>query len=151
MNNVEQRSVVRLGLSDMRQVMELEQCCFGYHWTEEQFRLGLEKRAFFILGICQKDLLVAYLAYSKMLDKMEILNLAVHPSLRRKGFATKLLSTLLALCRKQRVRKGFLDVKESNRPAIDLYLKFGFKKIGRRKKYYPDTGEDAILLKRDIF
>ncbi|MBU1249356.1 MAG: ribosomal protein S18-alanine N-acetyltransferase [Proteobacteria bacterium] len=142
--------VERLGPQDMRQVMELEQLCFNYHWTEEQFRLGLEKGAFFVLGIRQGIDIVGYLAYTKVLDEMEILNLAVHPKHRRKGFAARLLSTLLARCREQGVRKGFLDVKASNNPAIDLYLKFGFKKRGVRRKYYPDTGEDAILLDRTI-
>lgn len=141
-----------LGPDDMSEVMELERQCFKYHWTEEQFRLGLEKGAFRILGAGRDKhgKLVGYLAFSAVVDEMEILNLAVLPEYRRGGYGAKLMAVLLAFCRKNGIRKGFLDVKTSNTPAIDLYLKFGFKKIGVRKRYYPDTGEDALLLKREI-
>ncbi|MGE4506795.1 MAG: ribosomal protein S18-alanine N-acetyltransferase [Desulfovibrionaceae bacterium] len=134
----------------MRAVMELERLCFPYHWTEEQFRLGLERGAFQVLGALDGEALVGYLAFSIILDEMEILNLAVHPAERRRGLGARLLGKLLAVCRERGVRTGFLDVKQSNTPAIDLYLKFGFKKRGVRKRYYPDTGEDALLLSREI-
>lgn len=141
-----------LGQDDMAEVMDIEKRCFQYHWTEEQFRMGLEKGAFRVLGARQEaqGALVGYLAFSTVVDEMEILNLAVLPEFRRKGHAARLMAMLLAYCRKNGLRKGFLDVKSSNDSAIDLYLKFGFKKIGVRKRYYPDTGEDAILFKRDI-
>lgn len=142
--------IKRLGPDEMRQVMELEKLCFAYHWTEEQFRLGLERGAFSVLGALDGDSLLGYLAYSIVLDEMEIMNLAVHPDCRREGVGTRLLSMLMNVCREKRVKTGFLDVKTSNTPAIDLYLKFGFKKRGVRKRYYPDTGEDALLLARDF-
>lgn len=149
---MQEKSVQMLGVEDIAEVMDMERQCFKYHWTEEQFRLGLEKGAFHILGIGRTEHghLVGYLAFSTVLDEMEILNLAVLPEYRKRGHGAKLLQTLLSYCRNNGIVKGFLDVKASNAPAIDLYLKFGFKKIGVRKKYYPDTGEDAILLKREL-
>lgn len=139
-----------LGPADIRAVMELEALCFAYHWTEEQFRLGLERGAFHILGVRRSGKIVGYIAYSVIQDEMEVMNLAVHPEFRRQGLGATLLDAALGHSRRAGARQGFLDVKESNLPAIDLYRKFGFKQIGVRKRYYPDTLEDALLFRCDI-
>ena len=77
--------IERLGPEDMGLVMELERSSFAYHWTEEQYRLGLEKGAFSIIGAWLDGELAGYLAYSLVVDEMEVLNLAVRPELRRRG------------------------------------------------------------------
>ncbi len=140
--------VRKLGIQDMKAVMNLERLCFAYHWQETQFRLALEKGAFMIHGVENGKDLVAYLAFSFIKDEMEILNLAVDPDYRRQGLATRLLTAVVDECLGKGMKYAFLDVKASNRGAIDLYAKFGFKQIGVRKKYYPDTKEDALLFKR---
>lgn len=139
--------VVALGIGDLPGLMRLERRCFDYHWNEEQYRLGLERGAFRILGIIEHGSPVAYLAFSLVAGEMEILNLAVHPSFRRRGLATALLRALFALCRAENAEAGFLDVKRSNAPAIALYARFGFEQYGERKRYYPDTKEDALLFR----
>lgn len=143
-------AVRSLGPGDIPRVMELEGLCFAYHWTEEQFRLGLERGAFRILGVGGRCSLLGYMAYSVIEDEMEVLNLAVHPDCRRRGLGRRLMEACLDDCRRSGVRVCFLDVKVSNHPAIDLYVQFGFKKIGIRKKYYPDTKEDALLYRKDM-
>ena len=130
--------------------MALEGECFDYHWTQEQFLLGLEKNAFRVLGIYRRGILAGYIAFSIVKDEMEILNLAVRPGFRRQGLAEKLLKESFRICIENDVRKSFLDVKISNDPALGLYRKFGYKKIGVRKKYYPDTREDALLFRYDF-
>lgn len=130
--------------------MELERVCFDYHWTPDQFLMGLERGVFRILGVRQGGRLVGYLALSIILDEMEILNLAVHPDFRQKGLGTALLERGFDICIKKGVRKSFLDVKVSNESAIRLYEKNGYVKIGVRKKYYPDTKEDALLYRYDF-
>lgn len=139
-----------LGPGDIREIMELERLCFAYHWTEEQFRLGLERGAYHILGLRLDGRMVGYAAFSVIQDEMEIMNLAVHPEFRRRGFGARLLDAVLRHSRAAGAQQGFLDVKESNIPAIDLYRKFGFNQIGVRKRYYPDTREDALLFRCDI-
>lgn len=143
-------SVTRLGVSDIQDLMDLESRCFDYHWSREQFLLGLEKEAFQVLGIRMKGVLVAYIAFSIIVDEMEILNLAVLPEYRRQGLAEKLLSSSFKMCVAFGVKKSFLDVKESNEAALRLYRKFGYKQYGVRKKYYPDTREDALLFRYDF-
>jgi len=142
--------VVELGESDVRDLIELEALCFDYHWTREQFLLGLEGGAFKVIGIRLNGVLAGYMAFSLIADEMEILNLAVHPEYRRQGLGEALLSRSLEMCQANGTTKSFLDVKVSNDPALALYQKFGYKKIGVRKKYYPDTKEDALLFRYDF-
>jgi ribosomal-protein-alanine N-acetyltransferase len=142
--------VVELGEPDVRELMELEALCFAYHWTREQFLLGLEGEAFKVIGVRRDGVLAGYMAFSLIADEMEVLNLAVHPEYRRQGLGEALLSRSLEISEANGTAKSFLDVKVSNDPALALYRKFGYKKIGVRKKYYPDTREDALLLRYDF-
>ena len=142
--------VTELGKSDVEDLIELEAYCFDYHWSREQFLLGLSKKAFMVLGIRHEGFLAGYIAFSLIEDEMEILNLAVHPDFRRRGLAELLLADSFRVCDERQIKKSFLDVKESNEPALSLYRKFGYKQIGVRKKYYPDTKEDALLFRYDF-
>lgn len=142
--------VVPLGESDMDELIELERLCFAYHWTREQFAMGLERGVYKVLGIHCQNRLAGYIAFSLIDDEMEILNLAVHPGFRRRGLGQSLLARAFDICVGQGIAKSFLDVKVSNTAAIDLYRKFGYEQIGVRKRYYPDTREDALLFRHDF-
>ncbi|TIH19768.1 ribosomal-protein-alanine N-acetyltransferase [Marinifilum sp. JC120] len=139
------QKIFDLGPEHITQLRALESLCFAYQWTEEQFRLGLEKNAFFVLGYEEQGMLIGYLAYSIVLDEMEVLNLGVHPEFRRKGIGRALMHDLMRRCQEMDMKRGLLDVKESNIPAIGLYESLGFVQVGVRKNYYPDTREDALL------
>ncbi|MCJ2163836.1 MULTISPECIES: ribosomal protein S18-alanine N-acetyltransferase [unclassified Pseudodesulfovibrio] len=143
-------TVVLLDESDVQELIDLEGLCFDYHWTQEQFLLGLKNKAFRVLGIRRGEALVGYMAFSLIVDEMEILNLAVHPEYRRQGLAEVLLGKCFEMCVSCNIKKSFLDVKRSNDPALALYRKFGYKRIGVRKNYYPDTKEDALLFRYDF-
>ncbi|WP_319466842.1 ribosomal protein S18-alanine N-acetyltransferase [uncultured Pseudodesulfovibrio sp.] len=145
-----ENEVVQLGKADLDELIELEKLCFAYSWTRDQFLLGLERGAYVILGVRQNAKIVGYIAFSMIDDEMEILNLAVHPNCRRGGLGSRLLKRAFEICRAGGITKSFLDVKVSNKPAIDLYKKFGYSQIGVRKKYYPDTKEDALLFRYDF-
>ena len=94
--------------------------------------------------------LAGYLAFSLVAGEMEILNLGVHPRHRRQGLASRLMHAMVKICKEKKAVTGFLDVKASNHAAIDLYRKFGFIQCGIRKRYYPDTKEDALLFCLDF-
>ncbi|WP_316900572.1 ribosomal protein S18-alanine N-acetyltransferase [Pseudodesulfovibrio indicus] len=143
-------AVIDLGVSDVDDLIELEGRCFEYHWTRDQFLLGLESGAYRIIGVRRGTILSGYMAFSMIMDEMEILNLAVHPDHRRQGLGEALLARSFEICAAEGITKSFLDVKVSNDPALALYRKFGYKKIGVRKKYYPDTREDALLFRYDF-
>jgi len=74
-------------------------------------------------------------------DEREILNLAVHPAFRRRGIARRLVAA-------QPPSVWFLEVRESNQPARKFYNSLGFQEITRRKQYYADPTEDAIVMRR---
>ena len=145
-----EHAVARLGEADINDVIELEKQCFAYHWTREQFLLGLKDGAYVVLGIRGQSGLDGYIAFSLIADEMEILNLAVRSDCRKRGMGTTLLKKAFEICKDNGVTSSFLDVKASNVPAITLYNKFGYVQIGIRKRYYPDTKEDALLFRHDF-
>lgn len=141
-----------LGPGDVDAVAELEALCFRTRWTRDQLLLGLARGAYRILGVRGEGggRLVAYVAFSAIAGEMEIMNIGTRPEFRRRGLAARLLATVLDICRREGVGTGFLEVRRSNAPAIDLYEKFGFTQVGTRKNYYPDNNEDALLYRLDI-
>lgn len=84
-----------------------------------------------------------------ILDEAHIATIAVHPRYRRLGIGRKLLLAALHECAAQGALTATLEVRETNQIAIDMYRKFGFEVVGRRKRYYNDTNEDAILMTLD--
>ncbi len=92
---------------------------------------------------------VAYLCFRTVGDESELLNLAVHPDHRRRGFARHLMTFYLDLCRRDKVRKSFLDVSTENHAALHLYRSLGYRGIGTRTRFY--LGRlDALVMEREI-
>jgi ribosomal-protein-alanine N-acetyltransferase len=81
-----------------------------------------------------------------MVDEAHIVAIATHPEYRRRGIGERLLSRALELAREREARAVTLEVRVSNLPAQRLYEKFGFRRVGVRRRYYTDTGEDAIIM-----
>lgn len=79
-------------------------------------------------------------------DEAEVLNLAVLTEARRQGQASALLAAALHRFRASGVLRIFLEVRESNQPAIAFYVKHGFIATGRRKTYYRNPVEDALCM-----
>ncbi|NEP55577.1 MAG: ribosomal protein S18-alanine N-acetyltransferase [Symploca sp. SIO2G7] len=83
-----------------------------------------------------------------ILEEAHITILAVHPDWRRQGLGQLLLYALLDKATRLQLEWATLEVKPSNQAALSLYQKFGFVEVGRRRSYYQDTGEDALILWR---
>ena len=79
-------------------------------------------------------------------DEVHIATLATHPDFRRQGIAQKLLTHTLRYTFDEGAKTSFLEVRESNLAAQEMYRKFGYENTGRRKRYYKDNDEDAILM-----
>jgi ribosomal-protein-alanine N-acetyltransferase len=90
--------------------------------------------------------LVGYLCLWEIGHEIHITNLAVHPSFRRRGLARALLARVLEEARRSAVELVYLEVRPTNVEALTLYESLGFRVIGRRKGYYFDTGEDALVM-----
>jgi len=91
--------------------------------------------------------MVGFLVCSRYDTVWHIMNVAVDPDRRRAGVATALLLDLFARLDGPHVRFT-LEVRESNLPAIALYERYGFRSAGRRRRYYQDNGEDAVIMWR---
>jgi ribosomal-protein-alanine N-acetyltransferase len=81
---------------------------------------------------------------------MHLLRIAVAPQWRRRGVASKLLDTCFSLAHKNGAESAILEVRPSNKPAISLYHKLGFHLVERRKNYYTETREDALIFKKKV-
>lgn len=140
----------RLGSVDLEQVLALEKRCFSCPWSEKQFRLALDQKMFNIFGLRECGRLLAYLSLYHTGGEMEILNLAVIPERRRQGLGGRLLGLVVQIGRNMGVGNVLLEVRESNVAARSLYTGFGFRQVGVRRRYYPNNGEDALLLRLDL-
>jgi ribosomal-protein-alanine N-acetyltransferase len=89
----------------------------------------------------------AMLVYWLVLDEVHIATLAVHPHLRRQGLGRMLLTRALEEAARAGAKLAYLEVREGNQAAQELYLKFGFEVTGRRPRYY--LTEDAVLMTLD--
>jgi ribosomal-protein-alanine N-acetyltransferase len=83
-----------------------------------------------------------------ILEEAHITILAIHPDYQRQGLGQALLYALMVSAQRRGLERATLEVRVSNQSALALYQKFGFQEAGRRRRYYEDTGEDALILWR---
>ena len=134
-----------LGPQHAAAMYEIERQCFPLPWSQEQCAAAFGQKAFAALGLFRHEALIGYISVYHTLDELEILNLAVLPQERRRGYGRRILGMVLRLARKMAINKILLEVRVGNKPSICLYESCGFKREGVRKKYYTDTGEDALI------
>lgn len=131
-------------------VAALERQCFSTPWSEESIRAELENEQahLWTLSVCRE--VVGYIGLHLVLDEASVTNLAVAPAFRRKGYGKALLQTAVAFCEDMHCAFLTLEVRAGNTGAIALYRDLGFTERGRRKNYYQQPTEDALLLTRDF-
>ena len=137
--------MLRLDVRHAAEMAAIERECFTLPWSEEQCRAAFGQKAFAAFGLGNDSGLAGYVSIYHTKDELEILNLAVLPDERRRGYGRRILGVVLRLARKMAINKILLEVRVGNKPAICLYESCGFKREGVRKKYYTETGEDALI------
>lgn len=140
----------RLERADAPAVWEIEKACFSLPWSVAQISHAFTQQAFAALGFFAGGSLGAYLSVYHVADELEILNLAVLPGLRRRGLGRRLLGAALQAAPKMGMQKAWLEVRATNLAAIGLYESCGFRRAGRRRGYYTDSGEDALVYCRQL-
>ena len=93
---------------------------------------------------------VAYGGMWFVLDECHITNIAVHPDYRGRKIGERIVQALIELAQKENMNKMTLEVRVSNEPARNLYKKQGFTDCGIRKGYYSDTGEDGVIMWKEL-
>jgi len=105
----------------------------------------------FLLRVAEEEgILRGLIVFRIIADEAEILNLAVDSRRRRQGVASKLIADVIAASKAGGVRRIFLEVRDSNVAARNLYARMGFTEMGRRRQYYREPAEDALVLAREI-
>ncbi len=91
-----------------------------------------------------------YIDYWLVADEVHLLNIAVAPTHLRRGFGRLLMEDMFQEAKKIGQKSIYLEVRESNKTAQAFYGKFGFQVVGRRKGYYVDSKEDALVMEMDL-
>jgi ribosomal-protein-alanine N-acetyltransferase len=134
-------------------VLELEQAVYPFPWTRGNFVDSLVAGYFACtLNHVDGDL-VGYCIAMSGVGEMHLLNITIAPAARRRGHARRLLAELVRHCRAREATRLWLEVRESNDDAREVYRRLGFAQAGRRKGYYPapeGRREDAIVMSMDV-
>jgi [ribosomal protein S18]-alanine N-acetyltransferase len=126
-------------------------------WTETAYKQLLNDGAGFGLvaeaataGTAKTNRLMGFLVGRVTSGDAEILNFAVEPSERRLGIGSALIAEAIEHLRAKGIQRLFLEVRDSNVAARALYAKQGFREVGRRRRYYRDPDEDAVILGKEV-
>lgn len=142
--------IEKMKKDDLDQVMEIEKKSFSDPWNKIFFSQDIDNESALPLVARVDEKVVGYICLWKILDEIQINNIAVSPELRRKGIGERMLKMTLKMAEEKDYRRITLDVRISNQSAISFYKKFGFKEAGRRKNYYRLPREDALIMEKAL-
>ncbi len=137
----------KMTLEDVPAVIDLDHKSFSLPWPERSFRFEVTENPASHCWVADMDgKVVGMIVVWLIVDEAHVATIAAHPDYRRQGIARSLLSHALLRLSEEGARSSFLEVRESNTAAQEMYRKFGYEVTGRRRRYYSDNGEDAILM-----
>ena len=133
---------------DLEEVLQIEQVSFPTPWSRRLFEreLSMPLARSFVAQRAHRKEILGYLCFWLVIPEAHILNLAVHPKHRNQGVGNLLLNYGVDYCRGSGVQVVTLEVRRSNYKAISLYRNFHFQAQGIRRRYYTDSGEDAVVM-----
>lgn len=138
--------------ADVPVLLELERrAATAAHWNEQDYRRLFEPAGRRLALVLEEEGKVCGFVVGRDLgDEWEIENVAVAGPARRRGLGTRLVGELLERARARGAHSVFLEVRESNRAARSLYEKWAFQESDRRRSYYHDPQEDAVVYRLDF-
>lgn len=131
---------------DLDGILEVEDKSFSNPWTRGMFEDELYNLGAFYLVLEISGKICGYAGLWKIIDEGHITNVAIHPDFRRLGYSRLMINSLISHAKACGIIALTLEVRVSNAAAISLYESFGFRTLGRRKHYYPDNKEDALIM-----
>ncbi|MCK4539169.1 MAG: ribosomal protein S18-alanine N-acetyltransferase [Candidatus Krumholzibacteria bacterium] len=136
---------------DIPEILELETRCFPVPWTENMFlcQIGLEDASACLVHEVNGKITGYIIAWFGF-EEAHILSIGVDSDSRGGGIADALLEEVLEISMGQGCVKVLLEVRDGNLRARKFYEKQGFSQVGVRKGYYSESGEDALILEKEI-
>jgi ribosomal-protein-alanine N-acetyltransferase len=132
--------------SDLDELALLDAACFASAWARRDWLDELGRGGVLVSG----RPLLALACAAVLADICELRRIAVHPSVRRAGMARDLLRAVIDHARHSGCARIELEVAASNEPALALYLAYGFELVGRRRGYYREPLDDALLMNLEL-
>lgn len=129
-------------------VCAVERTAYSHPWTPTNFSDSMTA-GYHCQLLMGGDTLIGYFVAMKGVDEVHLLNFTVAPAFQRQGWAPLMLEALCGWSRVQAAQWLWLEVRQSNQRALDIYTRQGFRRVGVRKAYYPDLGnrrEDAVVM-----
>lgn len=143
-------AIQRMREGDIEQVIVIEKESFSDAWSKKSFIDDLKNPLALPLVVKKESEVVGYASLWQVGKELEIGNLAVARKHRKTGIGKLLMKQVLEEAAKRECSLVLLDVRESNRPAISLYEKFGFSMLDKRKGYYRFPKEDALVMFKSL-
>jgi ribosomal-protein-alanine N-acetyltransferase len=139
------------GSEHLAAIVDLDRACLGGIWTLEGYRRELDSPNSHLAILTlpgDPETIIGCGCFWAIVEEAHITLLAIHPDYQGRGLGKLLLFKLLEKAVQRQLERATLEVRVSNSVAIALYERFGFQTAGRRKNYYHQTGEDALILWR---
>jgi ribosomal-protein-alanine N-acetyltransferase len=140
--------------ADLDRVVEIENHSFTHQWSREALASELVRHPrrlpLVAVDADQDDRVVGYALVWIVAEELHIVNLAVDPDRRREGIASALMDEILGGDAGRSAGVVTLEVRAGNEAAIALYRRFGFYEVAMRPRYYPDDGEDAVVMLKPL-
>lgn len=131
---------------DIDGIVAVENASFSQPWSRQSLLDELTNKLAYYLVAADGKRVAGYVGAWFISGEGHITNIAVDPAYRRRGIGRALLEGLQAECKRREGTLLTLEVRVSNTPALKLYRSFGFEPAGRRKEYYQDNHEDALIM-----
>ena len=131
------------------QMAVLEKMCFHDPWSLNSIASEVSNKLSLWFVAVENEKVVGYVGSQTVLGETDMMNIAVHPDCRKRGIATLLITHLVDALAQQGSHSLMLEVRESNENAISVYRKLGFMDVGRRKNYYRNPKEDALIMRKE--
>ena len=135
---------------DIDRIVAIENECFSDAWGRTAFRSCFESPFYEMVVALIEDEIVGYGIMKCMYEDGELVRIAVTPKCHRRNVAYRMLDWLIKIATHEGVENVFLDVRESNEPAIKLYENMGFEKYEITEGFYNDPKEASIKMKKEI-
>lgn len=131
---------------DVHGVAAVEQDVFTTAWSAEMFAEEMNNELTTYLLVCMDEEIIGFAGFWLVVDEAQVTNIAIKQDWQSRGYGRVLVNSLMQSAKKKGAGSISLEVRVSNKRALKLYAKLGFKKVGIRPGYYQDNGENAILM-----